>query len=361
MVEFVAHESAREIVRRLLQRQGSPSAFSELWERWLAREQSTMETFWHASFSRVLGALPREDLHSVAAESIGLAVHLGECGEPGAWNSSCSSLASYSWGAWQLPACDRVAVESDGSIARLKLAAPGKDHRIVFSRRGSEWLLDSGNAAALTRVGMGKPKVALLPRNSNDLPRSHSLPGWVENVTSEIEMRWKETFRFLRSFAPSYLPWIQQAVRGIGVLNATDGKVYSASFSESCGVIHASALASVPSSAEMLVHEAAHQYFLLISRLGPVDDGTDAALYYSPLVGRERPLNRVLFAFHACANILAYYRMCQAAGAPDQDYFARNESVVVDQLKQLSAPLRGNHALTTVGKALFEPWQDIAS
>ena len=39
MAKFVAHESAREIVRRLLQRQGSPSALSELWERWVAREQ----------------------------------------------------------------------------------------------------------------------------------------------------------------------------------------------------------------------------------------------------------------------------------------------------------------------------------
>ena len=39
---------------------------------------------------------------------------------------------------------------------------------------------------------------------------------------------------------------------------------------------------------------------------GPVDDGSDTILHYSPLVDRGRPLDRILFAFHACANILGF-------------------------------------------------------
>jgi HEXXH motif-containing protein len=145
------------------------------------------------------------------------------------------------------------------------------------------------------------------------------------------------------------------------VLQAIPGTVHSGSYETRHGFIHASALASIPSSAEMAVHESAHQYFLLISRLGPVEDGTDGTLYYSPLVEKKRPLNRILFAFHACANIFAFYRLCQAAGSPHQEYFSRNENVVLDQMKQLGAPLLGNPALTSLGRSLLEPWQGVIS
>ncbi len=358
--ELVARENAREIVRRIIRSQAATSAFSELWERWVAREDWTMEACWHESFSRVLGALRRGDVHSAGAETISLNVHLSECGEAGTWTASSGSLIRNLWSSWLLPAFDRIAVESDGSTAHLRLHAHGEEHTIVFLRKKSAWSLKKGPAMALTKVGTGKAKVTLLHRIFVGGHQCDSSPALVESITPEIATRWKEAFVFLQSYAPSYLPWIQNAIRWIGVLEPTPGKVISASYGTSHGFVHASGLASIPSSAEMVVHEAAHQYFMLISRLGPVDDGTDSALYYSPLVEKKRPLNRILFAFHACANILAFYRLCQAAGAPHQEYFAKNEKLVADQLNQLGAPLRANPALTAVGRALFEPWLETA-
>lgn len=353
----VARENAREVVCRLMRAVPLPREISELFERWAARKNSTISSCWHEVFSRIAFALRNQDRDLAATESIRLAIHLGECGEPGQWNASVAFPLQCSWGQWLLPPFERIAVESDG--ARVFLRLEGK--RLVFAKAGSAWALVKGAAAPLAMVGSRSPKIMLLPRISHEENRPAAFPEAVDCVTPEIADRWQSAFQFLRSYAPGYLRWVQRAVRQIGVLRAVPGTVHSGSYETRHGFIHASALASIPSSAEMAVHEAAHQYYLLISRLGSVDDGTDGTLYYSPLVEKKRPLNRILFAFHACANILAYYRQCQAAASPHQEYFARNENVVLSQMKQLGEPLFGNPALTSLGRALLDPWAFTAS
>ena len=353
----VARENAREVVRRLMHALPLSREISELFERWTARKDSRIGECWHEVFSRIAFALRNQDRDLAAAESIRLAVHLGECGEPGHWNANVAVPLQCLWGQWLLPAFERIAVESDGARASLSL----EGRRIVFAKAGLAWALVKGAAAPLAMVGSRSPKVMLLPRISHEENRPAFFPEPVDRVTPEIADRWQSAFQFLRSYAPSYLRWVQRAIRQIGVLHAVPGTVHSGSYETRHGFVHASALASVPSSAEMAVHEASHQYYLLISRLGPVDDGTDETLYYSPLVAKPRPLNRILFAFHACANILAYYRQCQAAASPHQEYFAKNESVVVSQLRQLGEPLFGNPALTSLGRALLDPWQGAIS
>jgi HEXXH motif-containing protein len=148
---------------------------------------------------------------------------------------------------------------------------------------------------------------------------------------------------------------VQRVVRQVALVEATPGVVHSGSYRDRHGFIHASAQSSVMSLAEVLVHEAAHQYFHLLCCLGPVDDGTDATQYYSPLVGKKRPLDRILFAFHACANIRNFYRLCMNNGAADVRYCRDHEPVVARQLDQLNVALRNNRTLTSVGRAIYDP------
>jgi len=357
----VARENARAVVRRLIQTLPLPREISELLDRWTARKNSTIGACWHEVFSRIAFALRNQDRDLAAAVTIRLAIHLGECGEPGHWNATAAFPIQCSWGQWLLPAFDRITVESDGYEAVLKLGLQEKISRIVFAKAGLAWALVKGAAAPLAMVGSRSPKVMLLPRISHEENRPGAFPEPVDRITAEIADRWRGAFQFLRLYAPSYLRWVQRVVRQIGVLHAVPGTVHSGSYETRYGFIHASALASIPSSAEMAVHEASHQYYLLISRLGPVEDGTDGTLYYSPLVEKKRPLNRILFAFHACANILAFYRLCQTASSLHQEYFARNENVVLSQMKQLGKPLFGNPALTSLGRALLDPWQGAIS
>src|SRR5437660_1381825 len=87
---------------------------------------------------------------------------------------------------------------------------------------------------------------------------------------------------------PLLSTWVQNVVRHIALLETSvSGIVHSSSYQYRDGLIHASSRSSLMSLAETLVHEASHQYFYLLSRLEPVDDGTDKNLYYSPFAGTE--------------------------------------------------------------------------
>src|SRR6185312_15271355 len=98
----------------------------------------------------------------------------------------------------------------------------------------------------------------------------------------------------------------------------TDGLCSGSSASEP-GRCHMSVRAGQVKLAEMLVHEATHQYYYLVTRLGPVDDGTDSTLYYSPVKNCYRPLAYILIAYHAFANVLLFSQRCLDAGYDDRD------------------------------------------
>jgi HEXXH motif-containing protein len=110
--------------------------------------------------------------------------------------------------------------------------------------------------------------------------------------------------------------------------------------------------------AEMLIHEATHQYYHLLTRVAPVHDGSDDNLYYSPVKRRGRPLPFILLAYHAFGNVLLFTRACIQAGVPDpQQYLRKNEAELVPQLQQLEEGLRQTRALTPAGLAL---WRGLA-
>jgi HEXXH motif-containing protein len=131
--------------------------------------------------------------------------------------------------------------------------------------------------------------------------------------------------------------------------------IQSGSIAKYFGVIHVSASPSVPAIAELLVHEASHQYFHLLCLLEAFDDGSDANLYYSPAVRTDRPLERIGVAYHAFANILLFYDSCLTSGIDDGGYCRRNREALSPDVARLEAPLRGSDALTSVGRALSEP------
>lgn len=93
----------------------------------------------------------------------------------------------------------------------------------------------------------------------------------------------------------------------------------------------------------------------LICRVGDIDDGTDTALYYSPFRRMNRPINAIVIAYHAFANVLMFYRMCHESGRVDSDYCLSQEKTLLLQLKQLEAALRSTRVLTPIGRALWEP------
>jgi HEXXH motif-containing protein len=107
--------------------------------------------------------------------------------------------------------------------------------------------------------------------------------------------------------------------------------------------------------AEMLVHEATHQYAYILTRLGPLDDGTDQTLYYSPIRNAGRPIRFIVLAYHAFANVLLFYRMARAHGLPDEEVLINGDAPLESHLETLEQALQRTSALTCFGRALWEP------
>jgi HEXXH motif-containing protein len=162
----------------------------------------------------------------------------------------------------------------------------------------------------------------------------------------------------MTKYAPSYSEWVRRVVRYIVVLQRQgDGDYnYSGSSSGDFGLIHVCASPDPVGLAETLVHEAAHQHYYILCRLGSVDDGTDQNAYYSPLVDTTRRIDRILLAYHAVGNIILLARQLRESGAPQSATFSeRQENRLFEELRQLEEPLRGNSALTPIGRAILDP------
>jgi HEXXH motif-containing protein len=104
--------------------------------------------------------------------------------------------------------------------------------------------------------------------------------------------------------------------------------------------------------ADALVHEASHQYANLVSLAFPLSNGTDSKLYYSALARRERPIDRVLFAFHAAGNIALFYADALKGGRSECAY---NYKWAVECANSLREPIEQTTGLTDVGLGVYRP------
>jgi HEXXH motif-containing protein len=360
LVSSIAAENAREIVRRLLGQRGRLGGLNaglfKMFEGWLHRADPPISVCWHSAFSTGLNTLPTRDDRATAHAAIALALHLNTEGEAGSWSANGLSRGCFRWGIWSLPHCETIDVETDGQAATILIN--GGPH-LQLVRTGSQWRSFGKTPGLRHHVTLGGRSIALLTKADADDDKSLSRPAAVHTLSERHATQWQYAADMIRDYAAPYAPWVGRVVRQLLVLEPTPGVAHSGSHPGRYGLIFGSGDTSVASSAEILVHEASHQYFNILRRLGPVDDGSDTILHYSPLVDRGRPLDRILFAFHACANILGFYRACMASGIVEDAFFRRNEPVVIDQLQQLARPLKSNPALTPLGRAFFEPWVEL--
>ena len=175
---------------------------------------------------------------------------------------------------------------------------------------------------------------------------------------------WQETLRsamaLLDRAAPQYVPWVHTVVCHVIPLAARSGCFNSGGERCSPGVVCVSNQPLVWPLAEMLVHEATHQYMHIAMRLGAFDDGSDETQYYSPFRDKDRPLPYILIAYHAFGNVLLFYRTARKRGlVPDAwvttGPFADREATLESQLRIVEPVLRTASTLTELGEALWRP------
>jgi HEXXH motif-containing protein len=172
----------------------------------------------------------------------------------------------------------------------------------------------------------------------------------------------EEAVSLILACVPEYGPWCERVLRHVHVIGKTrEDASFSRSAASRPGYVVASAPMPVVLQAEMLVHESTHQYYFLLELLTRVPTNPEAKeKFFSPLVGRERPIERLLVAYHAVANMLMFHDAL-LRNYPEHADLARERLGV---LKPAGAHLLGTisqnaHLLTADANAFWQPSQSL--
>jgi HEXXH motif-containing protein len=284
---------------------------------------------------------------SYAAEAC-LALHAA--GVEGEWDFRLEGPARLRFaGRFVLPRAEEGRIVARGGRVTVDLHGQAP---VTFRRERNDWTLISGNGVGeLPRVR----KIVFLSEDALDGRDYGVIPAPVALPDEPLLAAWRGALTLIRSASPRYAAWTERVIRYVIPLVAPEGAMLNGSQGHRPAEVHMSTPSDPLRLAEMLIHEASHQHFFLATRLGAVDDGSDKALHYSPLVREGRPIERILLAYHAVANILLFYRAYEAAGLPRSDFFHRNREQLLGELAQLDEPLQRTGSLTAVGLGMYAP------
>ena len=240
------------------------------------------------------------------------------------------------------------------SPAALRVQAIGHDAGVKPVHGSGPSMLDSWDAlSALPGDGMGVPLIDLQALEA--FPFGNDVP-WCEESSDAVITNLRQAFGVLQEYAPAYLPWVRETLRYVvPVLPPAPGVRRSHSVKGLHGVVFMSFPASPIKTAETLVHECAHQHYHLAEEWFRLHNGRDERSYYSVYVRKDRPIDRVLIAFHAFANVVLFHRACIEANAPFADVCQSIVDENVPHLAEFKTFLEGTNGLTKAGRAMWEP------
>lgn len=313
------------------------------------------ETAWHPSF----GALHAEVLGSgaVAPEKLtALGLRLAERGRPAIWGAEVAEDVGLRFDRWPLPPCRWLEVHASSKDVRVTTGGAGAPRQDRFVHRGTSWTCGSG-LPELPEARAAGTRAVVLRRRELWSPEVADIAHCVDDAAYELmASRTTAALTLLERCAPRFALWVAQVVTCVAPwrVNSDRRPTGSSSSSFAPGLVGVGNHDHAPSLAESLVHEASHHYYYVAMRLGALHDGTDGGLYDNPFFGRRRPIDRILLAYHAFANVLALCGAAAASGEEGLDYFVPRERDVVEGLAVMEDALSGTPALTPLGRALFD-------
>jgi HEXXH motif-containing protein len=325
----------------------------DLLEAWCNSEIS-FDSAWDASLGGIRTALVSESPDPVVC-AIRFAGHLCSNGVPAAWGARFTQPMRIKWGNLLFPRSLEVRVSgAHDSFAVELVDATRQLLRLNLRRTPQGWR--SAHTQQLPNCVLDSHEIRLVAEDSldcTDLPQTNGAPSHL--LSEEILGICRQTADLMRHYTPGYLRWVDKVLRHVIAMRGADDRLRSCSDGDFPGTIGISFPGRCISIAEMLVHEASHQYFHIAKKLGAVHDGSDKCTYHSPVKGQDRPIEAILLAFHAFANVFLFYRLCIEAGLEDNGYCEINAARHLPELKIMLAHLQSSHALTEVGTLLWKP------
>jgi len=182
----------------------------------------------------------------------------------------------------------------------------------------------------------------------------HVVP-WSEDVIEWRDEVLYPALKLLAAIAPTASEWIHGVVGTIILVDHEEGVERSGSWKDVPGAVFVSMQPDPVAIADVLIHEASHQYFHWMERVAPILHSGEHHMFYSEPVGRERPLDRILIAQHAFSNVMRFFALLREAGLYQNAYDGRivRYTAFVDSLE---GTLNANRPhLSAMGRSLFSP------
>jgi HEXXH motif-containing protein len=284
------------------------------------------------------------------------ALHLNAAGRYGTWEASFIRPISLRWGTLCTPPLRRVTVSKQGNLSKLTL----------FGDDGVESSVDLGthvpvelprNWRMLEGIDIFDQRILILDSESTAyLPLPNLSVTRSQEPTARIVATLHGAVELIREVSAEYASWVENAVWAVvPALRPGESGYSSGSMTGIHGIIYESFPVSPIVAAEGLIHEASHQYYHLGQLETLFSNGEDARLYWSPYARRDRPVDRILLAFHAFANVTLFYQGCLRADAASVTERANHEIAThTRNLRSMGAVLERSPGLTSDGRALFK-------
>lgn len=317
----------------------------------------SLSTVWRPSFGIAKRALLEERVHLTdpATIAVELALAFGSCaGRDYDWSFSVPKPTCFAVGRYVVAVNSKARIRLNDTA--LQLEQPDAEN-LIFRRDANELRFEGDPAGieAMPQLQIGDHQVVFASESCLDGHDRSELPFAVSKRGEGLLSAWSEAYSMIAAASPDYMNWVTRAIRSIIPLQAPSGSMVSGSQGHRPGEVYMTDALDPIKLAEMLVHEASHQYFQIASFLGPVQDGSDAELYYSPVVEKSRPVEKILLAYHAFANVILFLRSCQDRGIGDSNFLKSNLSRLSEEVSILQKPLETSRGLTEIGNDLWRP------
>jgi HEXXH motif-containing protein len=360
---FWSEERARLIVAARRKRAGRVSA------TFLERFGSELEAGLIATLSRLEALAGPPDPHhdrALTALGVGLrnpgeaalaavraALHLSTGGVRVELDQRLPALADVSWHGRLLRSIDRVALRAEVP-QQIELGRGREQVRLERAQLGERGAL-ALPALALGAASDARRASVILPWCLSASPVLATASPFAVLPASDVAQQLERGWALVEEVSPRYAGWCRDVLSEVVPIEGGETFSMSASSRESPGQIALSIPASPSVIAELLVHECSHENLTLALEHGPLDDGSDTTLYWSPVKRTGRPIDRILLAHHAFINILCFQRELVERGLDHDGYARANHDDNVRAVLQLESALETTGALTDVGRALYLP------